>query len=54
MGGGNFEKSKIEIWGSGWRGWVDLIEAVWTDEKSDHYALRRNSKLPGQFKNLKK
>ena len=29
-GVGHFGKLKIEIGGSGWRGWIDLGEAVWT------------------------
>ena len=42
--GENFGKLKIEIGGSGWRGWIDLGEAVWKAGLKLKNEFRRNSK----------
>ena len=48
FGEGNLKNMEIEIGGSGWRGWVDLVEAVCLSETSLRYDFMRNSKLPGK------
>ena len=52
LGMGNFGKLEIEIGGNGGRGWIDLVKAVWKDEKLDRIEFRRKSKLTGTLENL--
>ena len=39
---GYFRKNVIGIGGSGWRGWIDLVEAVCLDETPSIYEFMRN------------